>query len=638
MPSLEILELAVVGHRDTYSYPFRQGVNLLVGPVGTGKTSLLEVLKWCLGGAAILSQAVQDGVNEASVTIRTGETAWTFSRSLRSQPNRISVFPNENPGDVERLVAADSGPDSAGQRLMQLLGIPETRIPRSRARPGADTTPITFWDVYEFMYVAQRHIDAAVLHSNEPYREPKRKATFELLYGIATEEMRELQRRLGELNDGMANARSEIAHVGSFLERSSFPDQHSLRVREQEMLAQLQIADGALSQLKAGVRAQTPQAQAMRGELAQWRHTALHTEEQLNQRIGETRRRASVKSQLYLDLERLERTTAADLALHGLEFRICPRCWQVVEPHRYGDGRCYLCSQQEPEHVAPAASLERERRRLEAQIAETDQLISQDERSIDELTNTLASAEAEIARLTAAIDEQTAQFVSPLFGQISDSSARVAKLREQVGVVQRGLRTWDRFRELESELGRLETEARSTRARLEEAQAATREGRSRFTDLSEMFVDTLRQLAPPHFDPATDPAHLDQRSYLPIVGGRTFYEELSSGIRTVINDAYHLGALRYAAGGGWTLLPTFLILDSPRKNFGSLPEDRALSERLYRLLHAMQAGLIGSFQLLVADNDTPPVAAGLPTTSFSYESAFVKDLEHPGPDDVEPLE
>lgn len=628
-------ELRISGLSEDYSYEFAEGVNLLVGPVGTGKTSLLEVLKWTIGGDAILSQAVRDGVREASVALVVGERELTLRRSLQDRTSTVLVYEGDLVAELQAGSASDS---SASSLFMRELGIPETRVTTSRSRPGADTTPITFWDVYQFLYVAQRHIDATVLHSDQSYREPKRRATFELVYGLATEETRELQVRQGQLRDVTLEARSEIEHVRGFLERAGFADERLLEIREKQMQSRLESAQRDLDQLRRGTIEKTTEADRLRTERAAAVHHLAATQTQLNERVTEAGRRNALRAQLNLDRERVGRATAADLALHGLEFRLCPRCWQQIHRQRTDQGHCYVCGQVEPIAEGRPEALQREQRRLTEQIRETDLLIAEDETAITALTAELASAESRVATLDSQIDERTARFVSPLFAQISDASAEVAKLREQLGVVQRGLRTWRRFRDLEATLKGLEVEADSVRARLAEAQAAARRGMTRFADLSETFGETLRALAPPHFDPESDTAHLDPSTYLPIVAGRDFYQELSSGIRTVINDAYHLAALRYAGGGGETLLPALLILDSPRKNFGALREDQALTDRLYRMLVAMHSTLRRPFQLIVADNDTPSIAAELPQARFSYDHPFVRDLKHPGPESVTPLE
>jgi hypothetical protein len=51
----------------------------------------------------------------------------------------------------------------------------------------------------------------------------------------------------------------------------------------------------------------------------------------------------------------------------------------------------------------------------------------------------------------------------------------------------------------------------------------------------------------------------------------------------------------------------------------------------------MQDAFGDTFQMIVADNDAPAVAADFPTISLSYQHPSVPFLTHPGPDLVDSI-
>ena len=108
-------------------------------------------------------------------------------------------------------------------------------------------------------------------------------------------------------------------------------------------------------------------------------------------------------------------------------------------------------------------------------------------------------------------------------------------------------------------------------------------------------------------------------------------------MKTLVNDAYHLAALRYALVYADSLMPLLQVIDSPRKNLGSGPEDRVLSENLYRRIRVLQDAFNDSFQMIVADNDAPDIAREFSTTLLGYENPSIPFADHPGPEHVQSI-
>jgi hypothetical protein len=81
-----------------------------------------------------------------------------------------------------------------------------------------------------------------------------------------------------------------------------------------------------------------------------------------------------------------------------------------------------------------------------------------------------------------------------------------------------------------------------------------------------------------------------------------------------------------------------MVIDTPRKNFGSDPDDRRAADRIYRWMRRLTDTYDrSSFQLILADNDIPPHAEEFNVIRFSYAQPLIDDVPHPGPDAVETL-
>src|SRR5450759_3107891 len=79
-----IEELSLVTETNRHRYAFRPGTNVITGPVGTGKSSLLELIRYALGDDAVLSKAVLAAVQRVVLRIRLGNDTWVLERRIKS--------------------------------------------------------------------------------------------------------------------------------------------------------------------------------------------------------------------------------------------------------------------------------------------------------------------------------------------------------------------------------------------------------------------------------------------------------------------------------------------------------------------------------------------------------------------------
>lgn len=623
-------ELTLYAPDRHYTYQFVPGVNLIVGPVGSGKTSLLELLKYALGGSAVLSPAVQETVVAASVAVEIGRRSIVLLREVGSTTVTTHSSEGEQLG-VHSIAAGRSNPPIS-DALLEWLDLPALRVPRSRRRPTSASSRLSFFDVYAYLYLSQTEIDRSVVAHLDSNRDPKRRATFELLYGLSNATLLDLDVQRGELTEERANEQRRLDSIRAFLAAAGQPNREQIRRQRELAAASVEVAQATLRALRLDARSSSHIADSGRQLLRQLQATQDLEREDLAETVAGADRLRSLAAQLDLDAQRIEKAISADEVMSGLEFRVCPRCLQPLEQHRVEQGACYLCLQVE-DQVDLRARLEDELRRVQLQRLETVDLLSEDERAIAELRSSTESRAAEIEHVREEIDRASAEFVSPRFAAIEETSTDIGRLAAQLDDFGRIGRLWDEYGAVESRIRELDRRLEDIGARMEEARAGLNDGVERVATLATLFAEILEQFQLPWLETAT----IDLQTYLPIVNGRSFEELSSGGMKTLVNDAYHLASLRYALAYADSLLPLIQVIDSPRKNLGSGPEDRVLSTNLYRRIRALQDAFGDTFQIIIADNDVPEIAAGFPSIELSYEEPSIPFQVHPGPDQVETI-
>jgi hypothetical protein len=628
-----IRELRLDAATDSVAYSFEPGVNLILGGVGTGKTSLLQVMKFALGGSAILSRAVKDVVVATSIDVEIGQRRLRIHRVL----DELSVDVTESSGETTAY-------STAGRRsgvpisdlYLEYAGIAKIRLPRARSRPTDEITTISFWDVFEYLYLRQTDMDNSIVHHNDRVLDARRRATFELLYGLMNEELAKLEVEKGALRVEIALAARRTNSISEFLTASNVPAENELRLNIEGVVAACLAAKQAVEQLRLAGRQETPTADDDRRELVGRQEEYAALQRRRSSALRDLESLDSVAAQLDLEVDRLERAAVATQIRAPIEYRQCPQCLQPLANRPHLPGYCPVCLQAD-RPMPSVEDIHDETERVQSQLRETEDLQASSRVEIDQLDTGLASLKKLIDGLQGRIDDQSTQFVSRNFESIERASRELAESEARRKWLDQMLSYRVQLRAGLAELKSKQARLREVDAALAQASAKVAAARQKIVELSGLFDELIKGFDYPWLEgPGT--SFIDSRTYLPTVAGETF-EQASGGQKTLINVAYHLAALRYALQEQASLLPLFSIIDSPRKNIGSEnPDDRAMGEKIYRRLAAMNGAQGDQFQMIVADNDPPPSPERFHTLTFTYAKPFVPWVRHPGPDSVTPIE
>lgn len=200
------------------SYAFPGDLTVLAGPTAVGKTTLLELIKYGLGGDGRLARVARRHISDIQVSIHIGDLRLQLSRDLGADRRRTIRVVDLITGDrmPDHSVGGDDRPIS--DLLMTALGL-EPGL-RAAARGGRSTSPgaeITFNDVFHFMYVPQAEINRDIAFSQQSYYDPKRKSVFELLFGLTSSSMLELRSDVNRLKNQIDQASRDATVIQQFL-------------------------------------------------------------------------------------------------------------------------------------------------------------------------------------------------------------------------------------------------------------------------------------------------------------------------------------------------------------------------------------------------------------------------------------
>jgi AAA domain len=616
-------------------YEFRGDLTVLAGQTGVGKTTLLELIKFGLGGDGRLAPVARDHVTDVHVSLQVGDLRLQLSRGLEAERRRTVRVLDLLTGERMRDHFTGGDERAISDLLLDAMGLePGLKAAARGPRSTSAGTEITFNDIYRFMYVPQAEMNRDIAWSHDGYYDPKRKSVFELLFGITSSSMLQMRSAINTLKGQIEVAEREAAVVQQFLADTELTSRFDAEVKTAQAQQDEGGAKAALASLQHELADVVDRhSQVLRDLLndadvsvAEARDLALELNRQRDDYETERRR-------VSLEIGRLARMDSAGLRLANIEFSVCPRCTQRLDKRAVPIGICPVCLQEDVLAGLPASD-QYETEQLREQLAEIDVqlriIVDQEAQAAAAVENRTGLVQS----LTAEIDERTAGRITPRLLAYADAAAKVASSLAEQKSLEQVLMQWDRAEDLATRAEELTTR----RARLQnelrtlESDLARRKA-TLFSELDSEFQSTVTDFGIPSIETAS----ISPDSYLPLLNGRLFSEvSAGGGIITATQVAYWISLVTVAARRRDTYFPAFLLLDSPRL---ALNAEDDIAGQMYRRFATQVAVTPGRLQFIVADNELP---AGFDREfneiDFSYESPTVSSIEHPGPASVQSLD
>lgn len=612
---------------DESRYEFKAGVNSVIGSYATGKSSLFELIKYGLGGSGEIMPLIRANLREVEIEATVGATRLRLVRKVGR--NRVAVH---DPVDGSQMDDwPTKGADKAGERLLELLGVPSARLSR-RSASGATSEALSFFDLYRYCYVPQNDIDRSVAGHKDPFVNRKRRAVFEMAFGLTDDRLRELRVEAGELEQQRGLAVAEAATVRRFLVQTGAVAAEELDDEETLARAALAAADDRLAVVR--VAPSTADQELLRARVRALRQAAADADAEASAAGAAVARDRAVLSQLALDEARAARAQAASASLTGLEFTTCPRCLQALTSRRVDDGHCLLCTLPQ---AAPARTVGDAAQRLREQRDEAELILAEDVDRAGAAAARLDAARTALDEAVSELESSAARPGEPVIDAVAEASAERERARARLREIERFRDLWDGYRARVDMLAAIDAQLVENKAEQVRQSAELEANRRRVDEFSERFDEEMREL---HYAGYTH-AEIDPTTYLPSVNDDAFDKLSVGGARkTLASVGYFIALLGYTLSSQEIALPDLLLLDSPRKNLGNTPDDTAAGVRIYYRL-GLLAQAYPQAQILLADNGLPSLdpqtLRRMNVISLTYDRALLRDVQHPGEGGVETI-
>ncbi|MFJ4866469.1 hypothetical protein [Streptomyces sp. NPDC088748] len=602
---LRIEEITLVGTSRTIR--FEPGMNAIVGSMSGGKTATVSCLRALLG--ADVSVVPELRGRTIAGTVLVGDRRFRIVRPLVTTSNAmVEIAEVEGRGEVWRLPASQlqAGYDATFRDWWRdALQLPRLSVPRAPNDDTSPLVPVTISDYLMYCVLRQKEIDSSVFGTPDNYsKNIKRKYVFEILYGLYDPEAAGLRDRLRAVTTELAALTADANTLERILQTTAFASRAQLEVERQKTERELTHARQTDVDLVDRIKLPGLTTVTLRERIA-------GTEAELARIAGAAEAEAvsvanlrELHGQLIAQSRRLTRALVAERLLNDFEFHTCPRCGSGV-PDRGDEHTCRLCLQTPPNLPAPS-SLAAEQDRVIEQVTETEELITRSNNRLAQLQTALAAQTQHRTDLGAQLDRATSTYITDQADRIRSIAARQARLEEHLARLDDGLALHDRLAGQAERVAELEREQEDLNSKIDATRHSNQAVSARLQKLDDAFEAALRSFDAPRFDNQPG-SYINKKTYLPVVDGRSFADLQSQGVEVLVNVAHVLAHQHVALNDDDIPLPNLLIIDGISSNVGHEGVDLERLRKMYASLLRTATEHVDRLQIIVTDNDSPPI-------------------------------
>ncbi|MFD8375785.1 hypothetical protein ACFV2Z_34290 [Streptomyces sp. NPDC059688] len=603
---IRIEELHLVG--TSRRIRFEPGMNAITGAMSGGKTATISCLRALLGADVSVVPELRGRTMVGTVLI--GDRRFRIVRPLVTTTTaKVEIAEIGGQEEAWRLPASElqAGYDSTFRDwFLDRLGLPRIRVPRAPTDQTSPLVPVTASDYLMYCVLRQKEIDSSVFGTADNHaKNIKRRYVFEILYGIYDPQATGLRERLREVSTELKALTADSVTLERLLAQTAFGSQAQLEVQRTETEAKLHAARTADQQLTSELTLTDPSTVTLRSRIADAEAELARIDMAAASESAAVANLRELHNQLIAQSRRLTRALVAERLLNDFEFHTCPRCGAGV-PDRGDEDTCRLCLQTPPRTPAPS-SLASEQDRVIEQVSETKQLIERSEKRIEEL-QAARDGHARLRNdLGAQLDRATSAFVSDQTDRIRAKAAEQARLEERLISLEQALSLYERSQKQARRIAELEQEQNSLNASIDASRHSNPAVQERLRKLDESFETILRAFDTPRFEEPSG-TYISRKTYLPIVDGRPFADLGSQGVEVLVNVAHVLAHQLIALDDDSIPLPNILVIDGLSNNVGHEGVDMERLRKMYTTLLTATREHVDDLQIIVADNDPPPIS------------------------------
>lgn len=612
-PYIFIHKIIIHGLDNSYKAEFKDGINLIWGDMDCGKSSILNLIDYCLGGSnetLAYGEILAKG-RVAYLEVDLNGNVITFERPLldSSAPVKAYRVPYSSIlTTYPALLSADSRkslPDGwISDFILDALGIPKVSIKESRYRDDADSDRLSFRDLMKFMYLKQTKVGAdSLLNHGNPAVFSKNIEVQKFIYNIHDDKLAALNKELQLEAQELRQLQDSELSISKFLRDVNITTNESDKSEDSITSSEFTLAEleESSEKLKSDYEFSSAISLEMAREIVQMRSRLSHVKSERLETEKQHKNFANLKNTYQSDLESLNLSKLTRASISNREIinstLPCPLCSSEIS----------LASPQITDSDIDA-EIKSIKNRLSGAQAALEKLWSNGLELLDEEN----SISRKLSTLTVDFDRFNIENISALLSSIEALERAKVEIKVSIASAKRDLAINNKY----SDISKRIQDKNSVIYALKRNIKSVEEGLTGLEDVVAKLSGIFRNYITNSGLQNTNGTYVDEK-FIPHFRNISYYNTTSGGVRTITSIGGFVSRMEYLLSTTGNL-PTFLMIDTPGQNIGRRgrkDDDSTLSDpALYNNIFKQFLNLVSKaqkdnrkLQIIIVDNDLPPI-------------------------------
>lgn len=617
------------------------------GQMGSGKSTIARLVDFCIGGnlgEKEMTPALQSEFVSANLVLEIEETLINLRRDSAS--NQIRANWKQDDDTIEVMVPARRAdgeviPGSGIEVVSDLIYVLGKRTPpkvrKNKQNEESDLARLSLRDLLWYCYLDQDSMDSSFFHLGrdaDNFKRLKSRDVLRFLVGFHQEQVSEIEVKLELHRTERLGCEAGSKAIREALSEAEIASENELAGVRRDLEQQLKDVEAVIEGSRADLESIRPHAMEVLQSQARFLTNQIAELERVSSEIRKLIADDKAhKNELLSLATRFRRSQSAREVLGGVDFSDCPRCGRELPQHK--TGMCQVCGQAHSEKTTGNLDEQADEKDLDSRVAELSDLIERhgtavlrNDRHLREIRSEKEAVDVELNRVAADYDS------AYLANTLEAEKTRVSLL-QKLTYLQRIEILIRHIGELGDRVEELFVKEQKLRKELKEARERAERDTENLVRLQHLFLDCLLRAKLPGFY-YDDSVEMKAPNFLPEVsssGGGDLavisFGNLGSGGKKTLFKCCFAVAVHRLAREIDSMLPTFLVIDSPMKNI-SERENRDQFEGFFEMLYSLSSTELRGTQFIVIDKEmcSPP---------NGYSPSFSKRHMRPNEQGIDPI-
>lgn len=622
---LIIDKLIVEGEKYKRTLKFKNGLNVIEGDMGSGKSLLLNLINFMFGKKDKFKENVQKELKKycdiCYLEISIGEQNLTIQRNLWTDTDTIFIYFC----DYQKIGNFSPRALSLNEYyefLFEKLEIPEHKLLKhKRHSQEKEIERLSYRDLMRFVYVNQHDLGTKFfMKQHDNFLRYKNSEMFEVMFQFVEYDESNLTEELAQTTNEIELAKKQIEGLKSYLNEIGIEDKDKLQKKYEDYSNKIDENNKFKKELIYSINSKKGQKDSL---YTKTKSIVINLYNDIT-KLGEQKK----------DLILAATSKESLLQSYDSEYReltATKEAYEVlsVDNHTY---KCPICSTELPYEAKTTYSIDSINDVI-LQVSHKRETIIQSIQStnkkIESIQKDIAELEEEKSIYQKALNKYEEEVDAPYISEIEALNKLLRELQQERDKINECIKIFNKIDEKKLRINELDKKIKELKEKLKELKISEEDRKRVLREVNNKYRGILSNLK---LETSISGCYIDESTYVPVYDNASVLEHDSGGILLCMQIAYLTSILIYMKDFESIKHPGFLMFDTVGKYLGTYlqqnnieyTEDMIMDPLTYQEIYKLFIKVSEYFQVFIVDN-IPHVIAK-PYTEYTFYHTGLRGL------------